>query len=158
MGWLVGPAFIKVVVVWVDLRSPEVRDQLARFSADTTALAANVQTEVPAKYKSPLSVGLGFGWQIGKARINASGEWFDRIEPYVVLQGDEFVTQEPAETRSFEVVKLKGFIKRYIIELKCYPAADTVADNHVFSAYINRSADYHNKIFSSLYCTAWCKG
>jgi hypothetical protein len=77
----------------------------ARFSADTTALAANVQTEVPAKYKSPLSVGLGFGWQIGKARINASGEWFDRIEPYVVLQGDEFVTQEPAETRSFEVVQ-----------------------------------------------------
>jgi hypothetical protein len=77
----------------------------ARFSADTTALAANVQTDVPARFKSPLSVGLGFGWQIGNARINASGEWFDKIDPYVVLQGDEFVTQEPAETRSFDVVQ-----------------------------------------------------
>lgn len=77
----------------------------AQFSADTTALAANVQTDLSAEYKSPLSVGLGFGWQIGKARINASGEWFDRIDPYVVLEGDEFVTQEPAETRSFEVVQ-----------------------------------------------------
>ena len=76
----------------------------AIFTSDTTALTADIQTDLSAKYKSPLSVGLGFGWQIGKARINASGEWFDAIDPYVVMEGEEFVTQVPAVVQSFDVV------------------------------------------------------
>jgi hypothetical protein len=74
-------------------------------TSDTTALVADVQTDLSAKYKSPLSVGLGFGWQIGKARINASGEWFDAIDPYTVMKGEEFVTQVPADVQSFDVVQ-----------------------------------------------------
>ncbi len=65
---------------------------------------ADIQTDLSAEYKSPLSVGLGFGWQLGKARINASGEWFDAIDPYVVMEGEEFVTQVPAVVQSFDVV------------------------------------------------------
>jgi hypothetical protein len=57
-----------------------------------------------AKFKSPLSVGLGFGWQIGNTHINASGEWFDAIDPYVVMEGEEFVSQVPAVVQSFDVV------------------------------------------------------
>ncbi len=77
----------------------------AIVNSDTTRLVADVQTDLSAKYKSPLSVGLGFGWQIGKARINASGEWFDAIDPYMVMAGEEFDAQVPAEVRSFEVVQ-----------------------------------------------------
>ena len=77
----------------------------ARFTADTTVLLATVQTGLDAEYKSPLSVGLGFGWQIGKARLNASGEWFDKIDPYVVMQGEEFQQQEPSQTQVFDVVQ-----------------------------------------------------
>jgi hypothetical protein len=77
----------------------------AIITADTTALVADVQTDLSAKYKSPLSVGLGFGWLIGKARINASGEWFDAIDPYTVMAGEEFVSQVPAEVRRFDVVQ-----------------------------------------------------
>ncbi len=73
-------------------------------TSDTTALAADIQTDLPAKFKSPLSVGLGFGWRIGNVRINASGEWFDAIDPYVVMEGEEFVTQVPAVVQSFDVV------------------------------------------------------
>ena len=73
-------------------------------TSDTTALTADVQTDLSAKFKSPLSVGLGFGWQIGNAHINASGEWFDAIDPYVVMEGEEFVTQVPAVVQSFDVV------------------------------------------------------
>jgi hypothetical protein len=77
----------------------------ATFNSDTTALVATVQTGLAAEYKSPLSVGLGLGWQIGKARLNASGEWFDKIEPYVVMQGEEFISQEPEEVVTFDVVQ-----------------------------------------------------
>jgi hypothetical protein len=77
----------------------------AIITADTTVLVADVQTDLSAKYKSPLSIGLGFGWQIGKARINASGEWFDAIGPYTVMKGEEFVTQVPAGVQRFDVVQ-----------------------------------------------------
>jgi len=74
-------------------------------TSDTTALVADVQTDLSAKFQSPLSVGVGFGWQIGKTSINASGEWFDAIDPYVVMQGEEFTSQVPVEARSFDVVQ-----------------------------------------------------
>jgi hypothetical protein len=78
---------------------------IATFGVDTTVLAANVQTDLAAEYKSPLSVGFGLGWQIGSARLNASGEWFDRIDPYVVMEGEEFVTQEPSEVQQFQLIQ-----------------------------------------------------
>lgn len=78
---------------------------VATFGVDTTVLAANVQTDLAAEYKSPLSVGFGLGWQIGSARLNASGEWFDRIDPYVVMEGEEFVTQEPNEVQQFHLIQ-----------------------------------------------------
>ncbi|MBK5096846.1 MAG: hypothetical protein JJE01_03605 [Gemmatimonadetes bacterium] len=77
----------------------------AVFTSDTTVLLATIQPDLSATYKSPLSVGLGFGWQIGKARINASGEWFDKIDPYVVMQGEEFIQQEPPQPITFDVVQ-----------------------------------------------------
>ncbi len=75
------------------------------ITSDTTALNADIQTDLDAKYKSPLSVGLGFGWQIGKTRINASGEWFDSIDPYLVMEGEDFVSQVPGEVQSLDVVQ-----------------------------------------------------
>lgn len=77
----------------------------ARFNSDTTVLLATLQPDLSAKYESPMSVGLGFGWQIGKARINASGEWFDKIDPYVVMQGEESIQQEPPQPITFDVVQ-----------------------------------------------------
>ncbi len=65
------------------------------FGPDTAALAANVQTDLPAKFKTPLSVGFGGAWRFGDTRLHASAEWYDAIAPYVVLQGEDFVSQEP---------------------------------------------------------------
>ncbi|MCL7972105.1 MAG: hypothetical protein M8866_08495, partial [marine benthic group bacterium] len=63
--------------------------------ADTTALLAGIQTDLPAQYKSPLSIGGGLAWQVGPARLHGSLEWFDGIDPYVVIQGEEIRAQEP---------------------------------------------------------------
>ncbi len=65
------------------------------IGADTTALIAAIQTDLPAEYRSPLSIGGGLAWRIGSARLHGSLEWFDRVEPYVVIQGDSAQAQEP---------------------------------------------------------------
>ncbi len=75
---------------------------------DTVALAASIQTNLPAEFKSPLSVGAGGALRIGGTRLHASAEWYDAIAPYVVIQGEEFVAQEPAEVMGVDAVQALG--------------------------------------------------
>jgi len=75
------------------------------FRPDTTALAATIQTDLPAEFKSPLSVGFGGAVRLGNTRLHASAEWFDAIVPYVVIQGEEFVTQEPEGLQTVDAVQ-----------------------------------------------------
>ena len=67
-------------------------------ATDTVALAASVQTGLSATYKNPLSIGAGLAWQIGGARLHGSMEWFDKIEPYFVMQGEDVEVLEPPGT------------------------------------------------------------
>lgn len=68
------------------------------IGADTAVLLAGVETDLPADYKSPLSVGGGIAWQVGRARLHGSLEWFDSIDPYVVLQGGEVQLRQPPDS------------------------------------------------------------
>ena len=70
----------------------------ATFGTDTVALAASVQSDLSATYKSPLSIGAGVAWQVGGARLHGSLEWFDRIEPYFVMRGEDVEAFEPPGT------------------------------------------------------------
>jgi hypothetical protein len=83
----------------------EIGESVSAFGPDTTTLAATTQTDLPAEYKSPLSVGGGLGLRLGATRLVASAEWFDAIDPYVVLQGEDYLAQEPEEVRSINVVQ-----------------------------------------------------
>jgi hypothetical protein len=67
-------------------------------------LALTVQTDLPATYKSPLSVGAGGALRVGGTRIHGSGEWFQAIDSYVVIQGSDYVTQQPQVTREADAV------------------------------------------------------
>lgn len=69
----------------------------SEIGSDSSSLALTVQTELPAEYKSPLSIGGGLGIQLGKARLHASGEWFNKIPSYIVMQGADFQAQEPED-------------------------------------------------------------
>ena len=112
----------------------------ATFSSDTTALVATVQTDLSAKYKSPLSVGFGLGWQIGKARLQASGEWFDTIDPYVVMQGEEFISQEPEEVVSFDVVQAMDQVLNWGVGLE-YAFKEKVVGYGSFASDYNGLTD-----------------
>ncbi|MCZ6916540.1 MAG: hypothetical protein O7I93_07175 [Gemmatimonadetes bacterium] len=74
-------------------------------SPDTAALASSVQTDLPAEFKSPLSVGAGGALRIGKTRLHASAEWFEATAPYVVIQGEDFVSQAPAQVVPVDAVQ-----------------------------------------------------
>ena len=78
---------------------------LNNVGQDTALLAVSIQTNLPAEFKSPLSVGAGGALRIGGTRLHASAEWYDAIAPYVVLQGEEFVAQRPAQIVLLDAVQ-----------------------------------------------------
>jgi hypothetical protein len=40
-------------------------------------------------------VGGGLAWRVGNARLHGSVEWFDKVDPYVVMQGESVPAIEP---------------------------------------------------------------
>ena len=78
-------------------------------------LAANYQDRLPAVYRSPFSLAMGVTFKIQKVRIYASGEWFERVRPYTVVDAEEFAAQSSGEmlstdlTQELEAVLNTGF-------------------------------------------------
>jgi hypothetical protein len=64
--------------------------------------------------------------------LHASGEWFDAIEPYVVMQGEDFVAQEPAEVISVDVVQALDEVFNWAVGLE-----------HVFSPKLTGYVSYY---------------
>lgn len=64
----------------------------------STYFIVNNQLEVVAAYHTPLSIGFGLGYKIGKHRIHFSAEWFDAVFKYDVLETEDFVGQSNGKT------------------------------------------------------------
>jgi len=108
------------------------------IGADTTALLAGIQTGLPAEYKSPLSVGGGLAWRIGAARLHGSLEWFDKVDPYVVIQGTEIQAQEPeTESTVLDAVQEQTSVTNWGLGLE-------YALNETFSGYVSYYMDNSN--------------
>jgi hypothetical protein len=106
--------------------------QLGTFASDTAALAVNVQTDLPAEFKSPLSVGFGLGWRFGNTRLHGSAEWYDAIAPYFVMQGEDFVSQEPGEVMTVDAVQALDEVFNWAVGLE-----------HAFSPKVSAYASYY---------------
>ncbi|MCL7959788.1 MAG: hypothetical protein M8861_06320 [marine benthic group bacterium] len=108
------------------------------IGADTTALLAAVQTDLPAEYRSPLSIGAGAAWRIGAARLHGSLEWFDSVDPYVVIQGTEIQAQVPGtETLVLNAVHEQASVTNWGLGLE-------YALNEKTSGYISFYTDDSN--------------
>ncbi len=66
--------------------------------ADQDYLAANVQTDIPAHFKSGWAVGSGLGVNVGGTRFHASAEWFQAVQPFTVVDAEDFATQSGSQT------------------------------------------------------------
>jgi hypothetical protein len=104
------------------------------FGTDTTALAATLQPNLPAEFKSPLSIGGGAAFRLGNTRLFASGEWFQAVDPYFVMQGEDFVAQQPPDTFSVDAVQAMDEVLNWAVGVQH-------AFSPRFSAYVSYLAD-----------------
>ena len=71
----------------------------------------NNQEDLDSKHNSPLSIGVGAGFQIGKKSIlHLSSEWFSAIPQYTILKSAPFDAQSTGETLQTEVVETLGSV------------------------------------------------
>ena len=63
-----------------------------------SAVTTDLQEDVTAVYKSPVSVAVGGAWTRGNTKVYASAEWFDAIDRYDVLETETFVSQTEGDT------------------------------------------------------------
>ena len=74
---------------------------------DPEGFATTVQSDVEARYESPLSIGAGAAYLLGRStRIHVSAEWFDAIDEYDVMDLESF-RASPSDSVITPVLKEK---------------------------------------------------
>ena len=58
-----------------------------------SALASDYQTDLPSKYRSPLSIAAGATYYFQESSVYFSLEWFDKISKYRILDPEPFIGQ-----------------------------------------------------------------
>jgi hypothetical protein len=114
--WKIGAAFdFDRITLGLTLTTPRIHIySTARSGLNTTVvrqnpdesdyMAVDFQDELKATYKSPLSVGFGMTYKFGLTNLFASAEWFEGIEQYTVIKGEDFEAQSTGETLLNEVI------------------------------------------------------
>ncbi|MBT8379015.1 MAG: hypothetical protein KJN64_07285 [Ignavibacteria bacterium] len=109
---------------------------------DSTIFQSNYQDDVKAEYKNPLSVGVGGAYQFGKFNLHLSAEWFDKIDSYIVLDSEPYVSQGSGEqlindlTHEAKSIINYGLGLDYIINKEFFISAGFTTD---FSAKIRNT-------------------
>jgi hypothetical protein len=92
-----GETTVNRVVVGQDIDGDAIPDP--RFIAD-------VQQDLKATYKSPLSIAGGASYFIGRnTTLHAAAEWFDKVEGYEVLATEPFIGQSTGDTLILRVTQ-----------------------------------------------------
>jgi hypothetical protein len=58
---------------------------------------SNHQESIPVVLKSPLSIGIGAGYRLKKFTFHLSGEWFNKVDKYMVMEPEVFIGQTSGE-------------------------------------------------------------
>ncbi len=77
----------------------------ADSALDESELVANVQTGLSSTYKSPLSIAVGAEYDFGRTSVFVTGEWFNGVDAYSILDPDPFVGQTTGDTISVDVIQ-----------------------------------------------------
>jgi hypothetical protein len=117
--WKIGAAFdFERITVGLTLTTPSLHiygegasgidSTLAGLDVDGDGvpddfLAANYQSQRPSTYRTPLSVAAGVTFKLQKLRVYVSSEWFAPMDPYTVVDTEEFEAQSTGETVSTDI-------------------------------------------------------
>lgn len=55
--------------------------------------AVEIEKDLNATYRSPLSVGAGASYKVGRTRLHASAEWFDAVKKFTVMETKDLQDQ-----------------------------------------------------------------
>ena len=72
---------------------------------DESELVADIQKGIPSTYKSPLSIAIGAEYDLGQTSVFFSGEWFNGVDRYAILDAEPFVGQTTGDTVSIDIVQ-----------------------------------------------------
>lgn len=61
------------------------------------------QSDLDATLKSPWSVGVGIGWDLGNFTVHASSEWFGKVDRYEIMRSAPFVGQSTGDTLQYRI-------------------------------------------------------
>jgi hypothetical protein len=62
------------------------------------------QNGLAASSKTPLSIGIGSTFLLGKNKLHISGEWFNKIPEYTMIQASDHIGQSTGDTIGFQVL------------------------------------------------------
>jgi len=65
----------------------------------------NIQENLPSKLKSPLSIAIGAGFKLKKLTIHISGEWFNSVKKYTVINPNSFTGQSSGKEINTTIVE-----------------------------------------------------
>jgi len=87
---------------------------------------SNFQDEVPAEFKSSWAVGAGGGYRIGKFKIHASVEWYDKVDLFTVLDTQPFISQGSGDTLTNDLTHELKSITNYGIGIDFFSSEDLI--------------------------------
>ncbi len=106
---------------------------------DSTIFESNYQDDVKSQYKSAWAVGFGGAYRFGDLNLHMSGEWYQAVDPYYVVDTESFVAQGSGEiltndlTHEAKSITNFGIGLEYSITEKVLVAGSFVTD---FSARV----------------------
>ena len=89
----------------------------------------DIQTDVRASHRSPLSIGVGAAWHLPRSRIHAAAEWFSTVGAYDVLELQPFVSQETGEPVQRQLRNAAAAVVAYPAAVKHHPGPEASEDN-----------------------------
>jgi len=72
---------------------------------DSSEIAASTQKNLPSRYRSPLSIALGAEYAFGRTSVFVTGEWFNGVGAYPILDAAPFVGQTTGDTLSVDITQ-----------------------------------------------------
>ena len=101
--------------------------------------AVSLQQDIPSEWKSPVSIGAGATIPLGRSTLYLSGEWFDKVDPFDVLEVtpvNDLVSGQPVP---FQVVQQAKSVTNGGIGLEHHFGSK-------FTGYASFSTDYSTAV------------
>jgi hypothetical protein len=106
------------------------------------AYEIDLQSGLPAKYRTPLAIGIGAGIRLYKGTLHLSGEYYSGVKEYTLVQGEPFTGQSTGSVRQPKVTNELNQVANYGVGYN-------IAFSEKVSAYASYSTDFSAAVGSN---------